>query len=447
MTAEAIPPGSSSRDNLLVVTLFVASLALVAAVIGVGFGWRAIDESKGDVSTSGVAAAPAMVSMSEFKIAAASIGAGGSLHVMNDGSAEHNLTIQDTEFATSNLASGATELLDVARLGTGSYVMFCSIPGHREAGMEAALTVTSGGSAGTAEGSGHAGMDFDAMTKAMVDRMSAYPAKTDGLGNVALEPTRVSGATKYFDVTAEVTKWQVEPGKTVDAWTYNSIVPGPSIHLNVGDRVELTLHNKLPVASDIHLHGINVENKHDGVAPLTQPLVQPGETFTYKFIADEAAVAMYHPHFMSQIGMPNGLFGTIIVGDMPVPDGVEVAQRIPMVVNDSGVIGFSLNGKSFPATAPIVGKTGDWILIDYFNEGSQLHPMHLHQFDQIVIAEDGFPLAQPYTVDTLNVAPGNRFTVLVHLDKPGTWVWHCHILPHVENDDGMFGMVTAIVVK
>ena len=59
--------------------------------------------------------------------------------------------------------------------------------------------------------------------------------------------------------------------------------------------------------------------------------------------------------------------------------------------------------------------------------------MHLHQFDQIVIAEDGYPLDHPYTVDTLNVAPGQRFTVLVQLEERGTWVWHCHILPHVEN--------------
>jgi FtsP/CotA-like multicopper oxidase with cupredoxin domain len=145
--------------------------------------------------------------------------------------------------------------------------------------------------------------------------------------------------------------------------------------------------------------------------------------------------------------MPNGMFGTIIVGQPPVPGDVAIAQRIPMVLNDSGTIGFSLNGKSFPATAPIVANAGDWVLIDYFNEGSQYHPMHLHQFDQVVVAEDGFAVPQPYTVDTLNVGPGNRFTVLVHLDKPGTWVWHCHILPHVESDSGMFGMVTAVVVK
>jgi FtsP/CotA-like multicopper oxidase with cupredoxin domain len=87
------------------------------------------------------------------------------------------------------------------------------------------------------------------------------------------------------------------------------------------------------------------------------------------------------------------------------------------------------------------------VLFHYFNEGTQIHPMHLHQFDQIVVAKDGFTLDQPYVVDTLNVAPGERYSVLVNLDKAGTWVWHCHILPHVEGDNGMFGMVTAIVVK
>jgi FtsP/CotA-like multicopper oxidase with cupredoxin domain len=45
------------------------------------------------------------------------------------------------------------------------------------------------------------------------------------------------------------------------------------------------------------------------------------------------------------------------------------------------------------------------------------------------------------------VGPGERYTVLVHADMAGTWAWHCHILPHAERDDGMFGMVTALVVK
>ena len=178
----------------------------------------------------------------------------------------------------------------------------------------------------------------------------------------------------------------------------------------------------------------------------------------FRSVADEPAVAMYHAHHAGEMQVPNGMFGTIFVGEMklpagrtvsghPIPAGLHVAQELPMVLNDSGVIGYSLNGKSFPATEPIVAHTGDWILVHYFNEGGQIHPMHLHQFDQIVVAKDGFPLDSPYVAATVPVAPGERYSVLIHLDKPGTWVWHCHILAHVERDSGMYGMVTAVVVK
>ena len=118
-----------------------------------------------------------------------------------------------------------------------------------------------------------------------------------------------------------------------------------------------------------------------------------------------------------------------------------------MVLNDAGTIGLSLNGKSFPATAPIVANQGDWILVHYLNEGLLSHPMHQHQFPQLVVAKDGIPLDEPYWVDTINVAPGERYTVIAELADPGTWVWHCHILNHVEREEGMFGMVTALVVS
>src|SRR4029453_17650754 len=73
--------------------------------------------------------------------------------------------------------------------------------------------------------------------------------------------------------------------------------------------------------------------------------------------------------------------------------------------------------------------------------------MLLPQFGEVVVAKDGFPLDHPYVADTVSVAPGERYSVLVHLNRPGTWVWHCHILNHVERDTGMFGMVTAVVVS
>jgi FtsP/CotA-like multicopper oxidase with cupredoxin domain len=118
-----------------------------------------------------------------------------------------------------------------------------------------------------------------------------------------------------------------------------------------------------------------------------------------------------------------------------------------MVVNDAGTIGYSLNGKSFPATAPYSLAKDEHMVMHYLNEGLQPHPMHLHGPDQLVIAKDGNPLPQPYLADTVNVAPGERYTVLTKGEDPGVWAWHCHILTHAESDTGMFGMVTALIVE
>ena len=98
-------------------------------------------------------------------------------------------------------------------------------------------------------------------------------------------------------------------------------------------------------------------------------------------------------------------------------------------------------------SAPVVAKNGDYVLVHYLNEGVMAHPMHLHGMAQRVIAKDGIPLAQTYDADTILVGPGERYSVLVHADQPGIWAWHCHILPHAERTDGMFGMVTAMIVK
>jgi FtsP/CotA-like multicopper oxidase with cupredoxin domain len=466
--AESPPPDGDRGWGAGAAAVVVAVLALVLAMIAVVF--TGDDGGTGSDGSGGTAAAT--VDLSEFALAPASVTvpAGGSLEVTNSGSTPHNLSVSGADIATADLAAGDSETLDLGALAPGTYDLLCTIPGHADAGMTGTLTVTgegaaapAGGDAATAGGGGHAGHDmsgddYTAMSEAMDESMAAYPAATDGVGNQVLEPTIGEGGVKEFALTAAITPWEVEPGHVVDAWTYNGTVPGPRINLDIGDRARIVLHNDLPMATDLHLHGLDVDNGMDGVAPLTQPSVQPGESFTYEFTADEPAVAMFHAHHHGQLQVPNGMLGTIFVGQMPLPAGrtvgghaipadLAVSQELPLVLNDSGVIGYSLNGKGFPATAPITATRGDWILVHYVNEGSQIHPMHLHQFDQVVVAKDGFPLDHPYLADTVNVAPGERYSVLVHLDDPGTWVWHCHILNHVERDTGMFGMVTAVVVS
>ena len=86
------------------------------------------------------------------------------------------------------------------------------------------------------------------------------------------------------------------------------------------------------------------------------------------------------------------------------------------------------------------------IRVRYMNEGLQIHPMHLHGIPQLVIAKDGFLLSDPHYEDTVLVAPGERVDVLINATELGAWAFHCHILTHVDSDEGMFRMVTALIV-
>ncbi len=455
----ATPRPDTSTLPLVFGTVAVLGLAVVLSI-------AALAAAGGDSATTASTEGSAHVSLTEFAIAPATVtvAAGGTVHATNDGSAVHNLSIAGTDLTTPDLAAGEAGELDVSSLEPGSYELLCLIAGHADSGMTGALEVVAGSGASAASadqataGSGHGGeMDYDKMTEDMLATMAAFPAETEGLGNESLAPTEVlADGTKVFDLTMEIGDWEVSPGNVVEAWTFNGMVPAPMLELEVGDKVQVRVLNDLPLATDVHWHGLNVDNANDGVAPLTQPLIDPGSSFTYSFTTDEPAVAMYHPHGHGHQLLPDGMFGAILVGDVRLPLGqtvgleqvpadLEISQEIPMVLNDSGVIGYSLNGKSFPATQPYTAAVGDWILVHYFNEGTQIHPMHLHQFDQIVVAKDGYPLDAPYTADTVNVAPGERYSVLIQVDELGAWVWHCHILPHVESEAGMFGMVTAIL--
>ncbi|QGG96468.1 multicopper oxidase domain-containing protein [Actinomarinicola tropica] len=428
------------------------------------------------VGASAVGAATAemthvSVSLSEFTIdMPTEIPAGAMLDVTNAGSAVHNLAVKDTDLTTPDLNAGETAMLDTSALAPGDYTVVCTIAGHEAAGMVLDITISEsatvpvaadGGEAAGGHGSDGAEMteeEADRLDELMMASMNAFPAETEGVGNLPLEPVEVDGDVKVFELEASIIEWEVEPGKFVDAWAYNGQVPAPWIDLEVGDTARFVVTNNTPLGTDVHWHGITVPNDQDGVAPYTQEIIKSGETYTYEFTVVEEMVGMYHAHAHSQVSVPNGMFGAFTVGDVDLPLGrtindvtipeqIDLALEMPMVLNDAGVIGYSLNGKSFPATAPIVLEEGDWFLMHYLNEGLQSHPMHLHGVRQLVVAKDGIPLAEPYWVDTLNVAPGERYSVLVHASEPGTWVFHCHILSHVEKEDGMFGMVTAMVVN
>jgi plastocyanin len=434
-----------------------AVFALVAALLALGaFIFAAHADSKAGAAP----AAGVQVSLSEFAITPPmiSVPVGGTLVVTNNGTVEHNFSIAGTDLHTKMLKPGESATLELKNLKAGVYTGLCEVPGHSGAGMTAMVHVGSVTDASNTADVKASNDTSDATMKAPVDayvKQLTDGANTKGVGNRKLAPKVLADGTKEFDLKAEVIDWEVSPGKTVKAWAYNAQVPGPWIKVNVGDKVRVVLDNELPQSTAIHFHGIEVPVAMDGVPDVTQPPVKPGQKFAYEFTAKGPAIGMYHSHHHAEHQVPDGLLGVFQIGDVALPPKTgPVTQEVPMVLNDAGVIGLSLNGKSFPATAPVMAKVGAWVEITYMNEGMQIHPMHLHGLPQLVIAKDGFALPNPYQADTVAVAPGERYTVLVHPTadflgangKPGVWAFHCHILNHAEGDNGMFGMVTTFIV-
>jgi manganese oxidase len=464
MTPSAPPPEPSMTDRASGGLLFFGMTGLLIALMAslLVIGVIGLLDDNGGGASGAPASSTIDVSLSEFAIDGNLVAVPGNvtLAVLNAGSQQHDLVVEPMGARTPLLNGGENATLALGSLDAGEYRLFCSIAGHAESGMDTTLVVGDGAAAGGHGAGGHGSEEFDAdaMDQKMIDSMLAFPAETEGLGNQILEPEILPDGTKQFELTAAITPWEVSPGEFVDAWTYNGMVPGPTIKVDVGDKVRVIFNNDTPMASDIHWHGLPVPNDQDGVSPYTQDLVKSGETFVYEFTLEQPMIAMYHAHMHSQISVPNGMFAPFIVGENPIPYGrtisgitipedLVLAEELPMVLNDAGVIGLTLNGKSFPATAPLVLQEGEWASVHYYNEGLMPHPMHLHGFPQLVYAKDGIPLDHPYWADTINVAPGERYSVLFQGSMPGVWVWHCHILTHVEREEGLFGMATAVIVQ
>jgi FtsP/CotA-like multicopper oxidase with cupredoxin domain len=287
----------------------------------------------------------------------------------------------------------------------------------------------------------------DAMDAMHEKGIKSFPAKTAGKGNQLLAP-KIVGGVKVFELTASEIQWEVAPGQKVPAMAYNGQVPGPEIRVREGDRVKLVLKNEMSESTAMHFHGLEIPNHVDGVPYITQQPCKIGATQTYEFTVPEgnSGSHMYHSHHNAAKQVQLGLLGAFIV-EPRRPRAIEKVDKEYLFILNDGAHGYTINGKGFPATEPLTAKLGQKIRIRYMNEGMMIHPMHLHGMHMTVIDKDGWAQPQPWKCDTLNIAPGERWDVIVNCNNPGTWAFHCHILPHAESEHGMFGMVTALVVE
>lgn len=272
-----------------------------------------------------------------------------------------------------------------------------------------------------------------------------------------------TGEVRQFDLVARESPWEIAPGVSVPAISYNGQVPGPLIRVTEGDTLRVNLKNELRQATSIHWHGLHVPNSMDGVPPFTQAPIEPGQTFVYEFPASHAGTFMYHSHLNAVEQIDRGLYGPLII-DPATPSPVKFDKEFTMVLSawntaamppeqpmpgggfmpgQPGMGGmnmsynyFTINGKAFPLAEPWSVREGDIVRVRIINISNLAHPMHLHGHDFTVAAKDGEPIRPELqqTMNTLSVDAGETYDLVFRADSPGTWVFHCHELHHTEND-------------
>ncbi|MCA9688389.1 MAG: multicopper oxidase family protein [Nannocystaceae bacterium] len=235
-------------------------------------------------------------------------------------------------------------------------------------------------------------------------------------------------------------KWTYLPGKAAaDVWAYRDDndpadlgqIPGPAIVGRVGDHVTVHFRSELPEPTTIHWHGLRVAASHDG-SNVSQSPVEPGGAFTYEFTLTDAGTFWFHPHLDGDVQIERGLYAPIIVrGDdevgadadrLLVLDDVKLESTgalsttitsLDLMVGRQGNV-LLVNGARQPRLDAAVGARERWRLLNtangtYFNVALPGRSLR-------VIAWDGGLLPEPYEADSLLIAPGERYELLVDLD-------------------------------
>jgi hypothetical protein len=277
---------------------------------------------------------------------------------------------------------------------------------------------------------------------------------------------RITGiAGPSFDLTAKADAISTSDGDSMWAWGFADTgttggagrmqYPGPTLIVNEGDTVTITLHNTLPVPVSIVFPGQQVTATGGTAGLLTRevPAAPSGGTsptsVTYRFVADHPGTYSYYSGTRGDLEVEMGLFGAIVV--RPVVSGVvsdsqayddvstrfdqeylfevseadvEIHKQVAFhcgpgstTCDLSGIdmtrrkpVDWFLNGRNFPDTLsdnndPILPTQpyncapmfhpGDRVLIRWVSGGVDFHPYHTHGQNHLLLARDARLLRTP----------------------------------------------------
>ena len=259
-------------------------------------------------------------------------------------------------------------------------------------------------------------------------------------------PFTMDGTVKVFKLIAEPVKQLIIPGRTFDLWGFNGSAPGPTIQANEGDRIRIVFDNHLPEPTGIHWHGLELPIEMDGVPGVSQQLVKPGERFVYEFSLHQHGTFFYHPHMAMQemVGMLGGFIIHPKIAYTPHVDKdfLIALQEYAVLPNSNIPNSMSMeynwlvfNGKSGPASTPLVIRQGERVRIRLINMGMDHHPIHLHGFTFWEVGREGARQQETAWTrgNTTLVGVAQARDVEFVADRLGDWMLHCHLPHHMMN--------------
>ena len=182
---------------------------------------------------------------------------------------------------------------------------------------------------------------------------------------------------RTVEVRLEAREATVElvPGQQTTVWSYNGMVPGPLIVANVGDQIVVHLQNRLPQATTIHWHGVEVPAGMDG-SNISQPPIEPGQSFTYRFRALTPATYWFHSHIAGAEQVEKGLYGGLVVRNPEQDAKLELPEDERMLIVDDVLLddqgqmpGFATDpGSNLPPRTRAIqladGREGNHLLVN-----------------------------------------------------------------------------------
>jgi nitrite reductase (NO-forming) len=363
--------------------------------------------------------------------------------VNNDG-IEHDVTFPEFKAATDRVnRKGASSVTAFRADQAGEFAYFCSLPGHRQAGMEGKIAV------GGVKGPVVALPPSVSIARDPADLPGPLAPRPAGTVKVELEAVEVVG--KLANET------------TYNYWTFNGKVPGPFLRVRVGDTVELSFKNR-ETSRMIHSVDLHAVTGPGGGAVMTQ--TPPGETKAFRFRALNPGLYVYHcatPMVANHI--TSGMYGLILV---------EPAEGLPKVDREFYVMQgelytdrtfgqrghdefsvekllaekaeyFVFNGAVGALTAehPMKAKVGETVRI-FFGVGGPNATSSFHVIGEIfdrVYPQAAMGSAPATNVQTTTVPAGGATIVDFKLDVPGRYILVDHALSRLER--GLAGFLVV----